>query len=147
MKSLMLSLCLFVFATSISMAQKSPVNTSSGAAIKGYDAVAYFTDGKPLKGSKKFSVNWQGSDWFFSTQENQKTFAANPEKYAPQYGGYCAFGVSEGHKAAIDPEAWTIVEGKLYLNYSKQVKTEWMKNEKERIDQANMNWPKIKDKD
>jgi hypothetical protein len=74
-------------------------------------------------------------------------FSKSPEKYAPQYGGYCAYGMSEGHKAPTDPNAWTIVNGKLYLNYSLDVKQKWNKNQMERIDQADKNWPQLKDKE
>lgn len=128
-------------------AQKSEVFVSSGSAIKGYDAVAYFTEGKPVKGDKKFSYNWKGADWYFSSQQNRNSFKADPLKYAPQYGGYCAFGASEGHKAPIDPQAWTIVDNKLYLNYDKDIKTKWTKDQSIRIKQADMNWAKIKDKE
>ncbi len=90
-------------------------------AIKGYDAVAYFRQGAPVKGSPAFKQQWMGATWLFSSAEIRDLFAADPDKYAPRYGGYCAYAVSEGHTASIDPEAWKIVDGKLYLNYSKGI--------------------------
>src|SRR5450631_4166840 len=147
MKTFLLSLSLVLFAASQTHAQRSPVCVSSGVAISGYDAVAYFKQGAAVKGDKKFSFHWQDADWYFSTEENRKSFSTAPEKYSPQYGGYCAYGASMGHKSATDPQAWTIVDGKLYLNYSGDVKKMWVKDEKTRISQADANWPKIRDKE
>jgi YHS domain-containing protein len=120
--------------------------SESGTAIRGYDPVAYFSDRKPVKGSKEFTVSWAGADWQFKSKENVKLFQENPEKYAPQYGGYCAYGVSEGHKSPTDPDAFTIVEGKLYLNYNLKVKELWTKNISGHIEKAEKNWPGLKDK-
>ena len=113
----------------------------SGVAIKGYDQVAYFTQSKPVKGSPAFASQWKNATWWFASTEDRGEFARNPEKYAPQYGGYCAYGVSQGHTAPIDPEAWTIVEGKLYLNYNKAVKKTWSEAIPKYIEEANRNWP------
>ena len=119
-----------------------PINKDgSDVAIKGYDPVAYFTQSRPVKGSSAFTYQWMNSTWWFASAEDRDEFATNPEKYAPQYGGYCAYGVSQGHTAPIDPEAWTIVEGKLYLNYSKGVKKTWSEAIPQHIDEANRNWP------
>ena len=119
-----------------------PINEDgSGVAIKGYDPVAYFTQSRPVKGSPAFTYQWMNSTWWFASAEDRDEFATNPEKYAPQYGGYCAYGVSQGHTAPIDPEAWTIVEGKLYLNYSKGVKKTWSEAIPQHIEEANRNWP------
>ena len=98
----------------------SPVNTSWGVALKGHDAVAYFTESKPIKGSGKHEFEWMGARWRFSSAENRDLFAKNPENFAPQYGGYCAYAVSQGITADIDPEAWKIVDGRLYLNQTIQ---------------------------
>src|SRR5262249_11833932 len=117
--------------------------TPSGIAIKGYDPVGYFTEGKPVKGETRFLHKWMGANWQFSSAASRDLFVANPKKYAPQYGGYCAYGVSEGHKAPIDPDAWTIVEGKLYLNYDLGVRGTWRKDILGHISRADMNWPKI----
>lgn len=116
------------------------------AAINGYDPVAYFTDQKPVKGNPEFSYKWKDAKWIFSSQQHLELFEKDPEKYAPQYGGYCAYGCSKGKKATTDPNAWTIVDGKLYLNHSADVKDLWMKEQKERIEMADKNWPEIKDK-
>ena len=89
----------------------------SGIAIRGYDTVAYFTQNQAVKGSDKFATQWQGATWQFSSQEHLDLFTANPEKYAPQYGGYCALGVVRGHLVKIEGESWTIFENKLYLNF------------------------------
>jgi YHS domain-containing protein len=100
----------------------SPVNTGlfGGVAIMGYDTVAYFTEGRPMKGSEEFSYEWLGTPWYFVNVEHREMFAADPAKYAPQYGGYCTLGIGlDGHAAEnIDPErAWRIIDGKLYLVY------------------------------
>ena len=115
--------------------------SSEGLALKGYDAVAYFADGKPVEGRGEFEADWRGAKWRFASAEHREAFLREPDKYAPQYGGYCAYGVSQGHTAPIDPEAWTIIEGKLYLNYSKGVKKTWSEAIPKHIDEANRNWP------
>lgn len=128
-------------------AQKTEVFTPSNQAINGYDPVAYFTSGKPVKGDQHFTYQWKDANWLFSNKENLNAFKQNPEQYAPQYGGYCAYGMSEGHKAPTDPNAWTIVNGKLYLNYNLKVKEMWTKEQGQRIEKANMNWPQMKNKE
>jgi len=143
MKKLLTALFAFVALAQV-LAQSSEVFVTDEGAIQGYDAVAYFKEGKPLKGKSEFSTLWNGAQWSFSSKQNLEMFKSNPEKYAPQYGGYCAYGTSEGHKAPTQPDAFTIVNGKLYLNYNKDVRTEWNKNKKERILQADKNWPTVK---
>ena len=128
------------------VAQKSETFVQSGNAIRGYDPVAYFTESKPVKGNEKLAYKWNNANWYFSSQQNLDLFKANPEKYAPQYGGYCAYGLSNGYKAPTDADAWTIENGKLYLNYNTEVREMWNKEKKERIDKANKNWPQVKDK-
>lgn len=121
-----------------------PVNkNSSGVAIKGYDPVAYFTDSKPVKGSPQFTHQWNGATWQFATAAHRDEFAKSPERYAPQFGGYCAYGVSQNHTAPIDPEAWTVRDGKLYLNYSQSVKNTWSKDIPKYLEQADRNWPAL----
>ena len=122
------------------------VYSQSSQAISGYDPLAYFTEGRPVKGSEAFTYKWKDANWYFSSQQNLDSFKNAPEKYAPQYGGYCAYGCSFGRKVSTDPNAWTIVDGKLYLNHSAEVKAKWIKDQKERIDQADKNWPDVKDK-
>lgn len=122
----------------------SPVNvTSEGVAIKGYDPVAYFTEKRPVKGTMEFEYVWQGAQWRFANANHREVFQKDPEKYAPRYGGYCAYTVSQGKIAHIDPEAWTIFEGKLYLNLNKSVRDLWEKDLQEYILKADENWPHI----
>ena len=112
-----------------------------GQAIRGYDPVAYFKDSRPVEGERKHSARWNDATWYFSSDENRLAFIADPERYAPQYGGYCAWAVSQGYTASIDPEAWTIHDGKLYLNYSKSVQKQWSQDIPGNIDKGNTNWP------
>ena len=114
-----------------------------GAAIRGYDPVAYFNGGKPVKGLPQHKAGYKGSTFHFASKANQDTFAANPEKYAPQYGGFCAFGVSGGYKAAIDPAAFTIVDGKLYLNYNRDVQEKWGADIRGYVAKADKAWPSV----
>ena len=113
---------------------------------RGYDVVAYFTQAKPVAGKADFSHSWNNAEWRFASAENRDLFAANPEKYAPQYGGWCAWAVSQGYTAPIDPEAWRIVDGKLYLNYSKSVQQRWARDVPGNISKSDRNWPGIREK-
>ncbi len=126
----------------------SPINTTwlGGIAVKGYDPVAYFVEGKPVKGSGKYEHKWMGAKWRFSSAENRELFAKNPEKYAPQYGGYCAYAVSQRAIADIDPTAWKIVNGKLYLNLNHAVARIWRKDIPGYIVKADKNWPAVLEK-
>ena len=122
-----------------------PVNkTFIGAkAIEGYDPVAYFRQKRPIRGSKEHIYKWKGANWYFSSASNLGLFKKKPKKYAPQYGGYCAYAVSQGHTAGIDPRAWDIHKGKLYLNYDKDIQKKWRKKKAAYIKKANGNWPKL----
>ena len=121
-----------------------PVNkTPDGLGLKGYDPVAYFTEGKPVKGFAEFLYEWIGAKWYFSSAANRDLFAANPEKYAPQYGGYCAYAVSKGHTADINPSVWKIVAGKLYLNNGYLAGKLWQHDIPGNIEKADKNWPKL----
>ncbi|MDF3059093.1 MAG: hypothetical protein K0R17_3308 [Rariglobus sp.] len=132
-----------LFSAGVLRAEK-PVNTTfTGVAIKGYDPVAYFTVGKPVKGETEFVHEWNGAEWRFSSAANRDLFKADPVKYAPQYGGYCAWAVSRGYTAGIDPDAWKIVNGRLYLNYSPKVQAQWAEDIAGNIAKAEENWPKI----
>ena len=125
---------------------KPPVNTGKdGVAIKGYDVVAYAA-GTVAKGTRQFEHRWNGAAFHFSTAANRDRFAAAPEKYAPQFGGYCAYAVSRGYTADIDPEAFRIVDGKLYLNYSRSVQRRWEEDIAGNIAKAKANWPAVLDK-
>jgi hypothetical protein len=128
-------------------AQKSEIFIKGGVAIRGYDPVAYFISRQAIKGSKDFPVNYKAAIWNFSTKQNADLFKANPEKYMPQYGGYCAYDLADGHKAPTEPDAWTIVNDKLYLNYDKDVQGKWNKKQTEYIITADKNWPSVKDKE
>jgi len=123
----------------------SPVNKSlfGGVAIGGTDPVAYFTEGRPVAGSARFEHEWRGATWRFASAEHRDLFARDPERYAPQYGGYCAWAVSRGYTADIDPEAWRIVEGRLYLNYDREVQARWAEDAPGNIRKANENWPRL----
>lgn len=114
-----------------------------GTAINGTDPVSYFTAGRPIEGKSSISYEWNGATWRFISTENRDRFAADPEKFAPQYGGYCAWAVAQGYTASTDPEAWSIVEGKLYLNYSKSVRKQWSKDIPGNIKAADQNWPGV----
>lgn len=140
-----ISLILLIFClTVISQAQQSPVFIANGHAIKGYDAVAFFTNSRPVPGADSLRLEWEGATWLFSTKENLESFRAEPAKYAPQYGGYCAFGTAEGHKAPTQVDTWTIVNGKLYFNYNRKVKEVWMKDQEKLIRKADEQWPTVR---
>lgn len=136
-------------ATGDLVAQESEVapliytESFSGLAIRGADPVAYFTESQPVKGNTEFEHEWNGATWRFSSQENLDLFAANPEQYAPQYGGYCAKAVSEGNLASIDPESWKIVDEKLYLNYSPEVQRQWTQDIPGNIALGDGNWTEV----
>jgi len=121
-------------------AGESPVGD---VAIKGYDTVAYFKAGKALQGSKSFTFPWHNMTWYFLTKENRDLSAASPEKYAPQYDGYCAWAMTEERKAVTDPEVWKIVEQKLYLNCSMAAYEKWSKDIPGNIKKADANWLKF----
>jgi len=100
----------------------------TGTAILGYDTVAYFTQGKPVKGSDQFTTRWKGAKWKFASQKHLNLFKAHPEKYAPQYGGYCAYGVSQGYLVKVEADQFSVRDGKLYLNYDQDVQKDWLKD-------------------
>ncbi|MGE0475032.1 MAG: YHS domain-containing (seleno)protein [Nitrospirales bacterium] len=120
--------------------------THSTPGISGYDPVAYFTDGKPMKGSGYHVAEHKGVTYAFASKEHKNAFEANPEKYVPAYGGYCAYGVAVGKKFVSDPEAWKIVQGKLYLNLDKDIQSKWAKDIPGYIKKSEANWKEIKDK-
>jgi YHS domain-containing protein len=126
-------------------AKEAPIYTKvfSDVALSGYDAVAYFTESKPIKGDAKFTHSYQGAKWQFASADNRDKFAAAPEKFAPQYGGYCAWAVSQGYTASADPMRWKIVQGKLYLNYDQEVQKKWETDIPGFIQKANASWPGI----
>ncbi len=126
-------------------AKEDPVYTStfSDLAVSGYDAVAYFKEGQPVEGRSDHEFEWNGATWRFANAENLAAFKADPEAFAPQYGGYCAWAVSQGYTASTDPTAWRIVDGKLYLNYSHGVQGQWEQDVPGNIAKGDANWPKV----
>lgn len=125
------------------MAGEPPVFSAGGAAINGYDPVAYFTKAAPVRGDAAYTTMWNGAEWRFSSAENQATFERNPERYAPQYGGYCAFAVANGYTAKTDPDAWSVVDGKLYLNFNRRIRTRWLQDVPGNIAAGDANWPSV----
>ena len=126
-------------------AKDAPIYTGtfSRLAVGGHDSVAYFTEGKPVKGDKQFVLEHAGAQWRFVSAENRDKFAAAPERYAPQYGGYCAWAVSQGYTASGDPQYWKIAGGKLYLNYDADIQKKWEKDIPGFIVKADQNWPGV----
>jgi YHS domain-containing protein len=126
---------------------KSEVNTdATGFVIRGYDPVAFFTEGRPVPGRSDFSAEYKGGTYLFATAENRDAFKANPEKYAPRYGGYCAYGVAVGKKFDIDSSSWRIVDGKLYFNLNPMILDKWSEDTKGYIRKSEENWPQIRAK-
>ncbi|MFM2606707.1 YHS domain-containing (seleno)protein [Vibrio chagasii] len=117
---------------------------SNDLAIKGYDPVAYFDSKGPVKGTPEFTATYKNAIYQFVSSENRDQFREDPQAYAPQYGGYCAFGVAMGKKFETDPLAWKVEDGKLYLNLDKSVQKRWLENTQEFIQDANNNWTTIK---
>ena len=128
------------------LAQRSsaPLNRGRGdLAVQGYDVVAYATEAAAIRGRAEFESRWNGAVWRFASAAHRDQFAAQPERYAPQFGGYCAWAVSRGYTADVDPEAWKIVDGKLYLNYSKRVQRMWEQDIAGNITKGVANWPGV----
>lgn len=127
----------------ITSTQKINKTTFSGLALRGYDPVAYFTEGKAAEGRKEFTYEYAGAKWRFISTKHRDLFTANPEKYTPQYGGYCAWGISQAKFFDGDPQVWKIVGGKLYVNYNKEIERTWEQNIPGFIEQADHNWPAL----
>ena len=137
----------FLMILSLLQDLEPEINQENGIAIKGYDAVSYFKSQKSTKGIQEWSFEWKNVNWLFSSQENLISFSKDPQKYAPQYGGYCAWGMRQGYKADTDPEnSWTIVDDKLYFNYNKQVLEGWLPEKEENIKIANGAWKSFRHK-
>ena len=137
------SLLIALFLFNHAHAGSPEINPEGGAAIQGYDVMAYWNKGEPEKGNPEISHEYKGSVWHFASEENRDTFAADPEKYAPQYGGYCAYAAAKGSVVGIDVDAWSIHNDKLYLNYSKSVGLIWALDKDGYIAKGDANWPKI----
>jgi len=124
-------------------AQAGAVNTTDGIAIKGYDPVAYFTQHQAVKGSADFQAGYGGATYWFASAEDKALFEQVPTQYLPRYDGFCAFGASQGHKADIDPTAFSIIDGQLYLNYSHGVQAQWKTDIPGYVAKADANWPEV----
>ena len=133
------------FATDFAHAKEAPIYTGivKGVAVGGYDPVAYFSEKKAVAGKADITLEHEGTTWRFSSPANRDAFKADPAKYAPQYGGYCAWAVSQGYTAKGDPNVWSVVDGKLYLNYNRSVQTGWEKNTPGNIKKGDANWPRV----
>ena len=116
---------------------------TDGVALRGYDPVAYFASAKPQQGQSQYSYDYKGSRFYFSSEENRRAFMETPEKYAPQFGGYCAYGTSQGYKVSTQPDAFAVVKDKLYLNYNKKVQGIWQQDVPGNIERAEKNWPEV----
>ena len=116
---------------------------TDGVALRGYDPVAYFVSSQAQKGQEQYSYEYKGSKFYFANEANRRAFMTTPEKYAPQFGGYCAFGTAQGYKVSTQPDAFAIVEDKLYLNYDKKVQGIWRQDVPGNIAKAEKNWPEV----
>ena len=129
--------------TTASLAQEIFTKGNSSLALEGFDAVSYFVSGKPVAGQANLSTRYKGVTWRFSSADNLAAFKANPRKYAPQYGGHCAWGTARGYAVRGDPKVWRIVSGKLYLNYNRSVQNKWNRDINGYISKGNQNWPEV----
>lgn len=122
------------------------VNTDrAGLALSGYDPVAYQVSQQATKGSSDFTATHEGATYRFLSAENRDAFLSDPVRYLPAYGGFCAYGMAKGYRAKIDPQAFTVIDGRLYLNYSKGVRDRWLKDVPGYLASADGNWARIKD--
>lgn len=142
-KNLFIALA-FLFMQIASYAQKASIFSVDGKAIRGYDVVAFFTSHQPVIGNDSINYQWNDANWLFASKENKALFIKDPEKYAPQYGGYCAYGTAGNHKAPTQIDTWTILNDKLYFNYNTKVKEYWNKKQDSLIERANFYWPTLK---
>jgi YHS domain-containing protein len=128
------------------LAARAPAQTvyaEQGLAIRGTDPVAYFDQARPVAGRPEFALDWNGATWRFASAANRDRFAADPQRFAPAYGGFCAYAVSEGYTAPTDPEAWRIVNGRLFLNYDRSVQRTWERDIPGRVARGDANWPRL----
>ena len=139
----LVKICLIAIIFTTTAATADTVFKQDGVAIKGFDAVSYHKTNTAREGNPQHWYQWKGAKWLLSSSANRDLFATNPAQYAPEYGGYCAYAASKGSLAPIDPYAWTIHDGRLYLNYSKQVRSIWQEDIPENIKKADTNWPNL----
>lgn len=145
-KIILLSVILMYLLNSVK-AQKSSIFVSNGKAIRGFDPVAFFTESKAIKGIDSFNYTWNGATWIFSSEKNLNNFKLNPDKYAPQFGGYCAYGTAGNHKAPTQTDTWTVINNKLYFNYNQSVKQKWYNQQDSLIKLAEYHWITLKEKE
>ena len=122
---------------------KGRFHTRGGKALEGYDAVSYFTQGRAVRGNPSYKARWKGVEWLFSSAENRDKFLGSPERYAPQFGGYCAYGVAQGYTVRGDPQQWSVYGGRLYVNYNAGIKRQWEARKDGYIRQAKGKWPGV----
>jgi YHS domain-containing protein len=144
-KQILILFVAFLSATTFAQTAKH-INQKNNVAIQGYDPVAYFESSKAIIGKKEINSEYKGTIYQFSSESNKVLFLKNPEYYLPQFGGFCAYGMSEGYEAPIQPDAFTIVDNKLFLNYNLKVKEIWSTERTVRIEKATVNWEKIQKK-
>lgn len=138
------ALCAFSFSAPASYAEQIQVfYADDGAAIGGYDTVSYFMAEEPVRGRPDIAVMWKGAVWYFASHENREAFEANPYAYAPQFGGYCAYAVSRGYTVGTDPQAWQIIDDKLYLVHSSSIEKLWEQDIPGNINMAEDHWPQV----
>ena len=140
-----------IFVTTLALPLVAQTKTllnldKAGLAVQGYDPVAFFTGGKPVKGNRELGYHYNGATYYFASKEHREAFISEPGKYEPQFGGYCAYGVSRNKLVKIDVDAFQIVDGKLLLQYSKGVRDDFNKDQQGNLDKANANWPGLVEK-
>lgn len=146
MRKLFVAVALFVALSGIAVAKELKNLDKNGVAIQSYDPVAFFTDNRPVRGSSQFQSEYQGAKYYFASAEHKAAFDKDPSKYEPQFGGYCAYGASQGHPAPIKIEAWQIVNGRLLMQYDLGIKGKFNKDQPGNLHKADQNWPAIVEK-
>jgi YHS domain-containing protein len=146
MKKLLVALMVVAAVSTIAAAKDLQNLNSNGVAIQGYDPVAFFADNRPVKGNPQFQSDYHGAKYYFTSAEHKAAFDEKPAKYEPQFGGYCAYGASRGHKAPVKIEAWQIVDGRLLMQYDLDVKNDFNKDQQGNLRKADQNWPGLIDK-
>ena len=147
MKKVLLLVVFALLSTFASAAGKTLINVDkTGLGLKGYDPVAYFTENRPVKGDPQFVSTYNGARYQFASAANKATFDANPSKYEPQFGGFCAYAASEGHTAKIEPDAFEVLDGRLLLQYDRDVRELFNKDPQDRLKKADANWPGLVEK-
>lgn len=148
MKKLVIVSMLLLVMVTAAVAEKRLINVDkNGLALKGYDPVAYFTENRPVKGDAKFQSTFNGATYYFASAANKKTFEADPKKYEPQFGGFCAYAASQGHTAKIEPDAFEVLNGRLLLQYDRSVRDLFNKDQQGNLAKADRNWPSIVQKE